>query len=88
MQSAKLREALEELRAEINHSDMSAGPARDRLNGLITELERKIENPDDSDQNASLIENVRDSIGQLEVEYPRTTTILNQIMTTLGGIGI
>jgi len=88
MQNAKLKEALEELRAEINRADMSDGQARDRLNSLITELEKRIEHPADQKQDASLIDNLKDSIGQLEVEHPRATTILNQIMTSLGGIGI
>ena len=88
MHSDKLREALEELRAEINHADLNDGPARERLNTLISDLERKLEHPDDEEHHASLLGNVKDSIGQLELEHPRATTILNQIMTSLGGIGI
>ncbi len=88
MHSDKLRAALEELRAEINHADLTEGPARERLNALITDLERKLEDPDDEEHHASLLGNVKDSIGQLELEHPRATTILNQIMTSLGGIGI
>ena len=88
MQDAKLKEALEQLREEINQSGLADGPARTRLNGLISDLENKIGKEADEQANDSLVEQIKDSIGQLELEYPRTTTILNQILTTLGGAGI
>ncbi len=93
MHSDKLRKALEELRSEINDAEMSSGPTRDRLNNLITDIERKLENQNNGDdegedEDASLLDNVKDAINHLELEHPRATTILNQIMTSLGGIGI
>lgn len=88
MQNQKLQAALEELRQEINSSGLSEGPSRDRLNTLITELEAKIARDEKDDAPGSLIEQVKDSIGHLELEYPKTTSILNQILTTLGGAGI
>ncbi len=88
MQDDKLREALEGLRAEINSADLSAGPARERLNKLISDLERKLEVPDDEEHHESFLGNIKESISQLEVEYPQATAILNQIMTSLGGTGI
>ena len=88
MQDEKLRDALEQLRKEINASELGEGPERDRLNSLISDLESKLDLEQEDPPESSLIESVKDSIGQLELEYPRTTSILNQILTTLGGAGI
>jgi hypothetical protein len=88
MKDTKLREALEQLRQEINASDISAGAARDRLNGLISDLEDRMEQNAEPESDQGLIESLKESIGNLELEYPRTTSILNQILTTLGGAGI
>ncbi|MFT5048866.1 MAG: hypothetical protein ACI8QZ_000253 [Chlamydiales bacterium] len=88
MQSEQLRESLRQLRATIEASDLSQGPAREKLNQLISDIEHKLEDPDDAERHASLVENVKDSIQHLELEHPRATTILNQIMAALGGVGI
>jgi len=88
MQSEKLRQSLEELRTAINASDLADGPARENLNRLISDIEGKLANPDDTARHATLVDNVKDSIQQLELEHPRATTILNQIMAALGGVGI
>ncbi|MFT5199126.1 MAG: hypothetical protein ACI87O_001789 [Planctomycetota bacterium] len=88
MQDAKLKAALEQLREEINQSGLADGPTRTRLNGLISDLESNIGQEPDEQANNTLVEQVKESIGHLELEYPRTTTILNQILTTLGGAGI
>ena len=88
MHSERLRESLEELRSEINSADLSDGPSRERLNRLITDIERKLETPDDAEHHENLVTSVKDSINHLELEHPRATSILNQIMTTLAGGGI
>ncbi len=88
MKDDKLKEGLEELRMEINGSDLGEGPDLDRLNGLISDLEAKLDEEREDPPHGGLIEALKDSIGNLELEYPRTTRILNQILTTLGGAGI
>ena len=88
MSNEPLRDSLDLLRAEINRGDLSGEESRARLNSLISDLERKLENPEDAAHHETLVSNVQDSIGHFELEHPRATTILNQIMTALGNIGI
>ena len=88
MKDESLREALEGLRQEINSANLSSGPARERLNGLIGDIERKLEQSEDEEQDASLIDSLKEGISQLETEYPRATALLNRIMASLGGAGI
>ncbi|MCA9001490.1 MAG: DUF4404 family protein [Planctomycetes bacterium] len=88
MKDTKLSEALEELRQEINSSDISKEATRERLNRLISDLEERVAASADGDSDHGLMESIKESIGHLELEYPRTTSILNQILSTLGGAGI
>jgi len=84
----KLRESLEELRAEVRRADLSDSVTKERLDALIVKVEAELERPDDAEHNETLLEHVRDLIGQVETEYPRATSILNRIMVSLGGAGI
>ena len=96
MPSEKLHQALEELRREIQASGLAPGPSRDRLEALIACIEAGAEESGETSdaqtgedtEHAGLIDTVRDSIGQLEVEHPTLTQALIQIMTSLGGAGI
>ncbi len=88
MSNESLRESLEELRREVDGSDLRAEGARERLLGLIGGLEKQLQDPEDADHHASLLESLKESIEHLELEHPRATSILNRIMVTLGNAGI
>ena len=82
----KLQNSLERLRDEINHLATDDAESRSRLNRIISELEIKLDNPEDDDED--LIDNLKESIQHFETEHPRATAILNDIMVTLSNIGI
>lgn len=88
MSEASLREHLESLRAEVNELDAGKPESIERLNRLITDIEMQLENRDDKTRNEALIANVQGAIRHFEVEHPRATAILNDIMVALGNIGI
>ncbi len=86
MYRKKLQDSLERLRDEINHLASDDSESRSRLNQLISELEIKLDNPED--ENEGLIDNLRESIQHFEAEHPRATAIMNDIMVTLSNMGI
>ena len=86
MKNHQLRDDLQKLRNEINHVAAEDIESREKLNQLISELEAKLENPEEEDDN--LIENLKDAIAHFETEHPRATAILNDIMVTLSNMGI
>ena len=88
MHDAKLRESLNELRSELERLKAEETQVRERLDALASGVETHLDKPDDSAQHQSLVQEVRQSISQLEVSHPRATAILNEIMVTLGNIGI
>ena len=60
---------------------------RDRLNTLVANLETRLEVSGEESHDA-LVNNVQESIRQLEAEYPRTTGVLNHIIVALSNMGI
>jgi predicted nuclease with TOPRIM domain len=88
MPDKQLRQSLNELRSELERLETEEAQVRERLDALISGVETRLDEPEDSDQHQTLVEDVRQSISQLEVSHPRTTAILNEIMVTLSNMGI
>jgi predicted nuclease with TOPRIM domain len=88
MPDEKLRRSLEELRSELERLEAEEAQVRERLSALIAGVETRLEKPEDSAHHQSLVQDLRQSISQFEVSNPRATAILNQIMVTLGNMGI
>jgi predicted nuclease with TOPRIM domain len=88
MPDERLRQSLNELRSELERLEAEEAQVRERLDALISGVEMHLDRPDDNAQHQSLVEDVRQSISQLEVSHPRATAILNEIMVTLGNMGI
>ncbi|MDG2236209.1 MAG: DUF4404 family protein [Arenicellales bacterium] len=61
--------------------------ARDYLNTLAPNLETRLELSGE-ERHDTLVNNVQESIRQLEGEHPRTTRVLNHIMMALSDMGI
>ncbi|MDQ3565782.1 MAG: DUF4404 family protein [Pseudomonadota bacterium] len=88
MSETDLREHLERLREQVNDLDAGKPESVERLNQLITDIESQLENRDDQTRHEDLIANVQGAIRHFEVEHPRATAILNDIMVALSNIGI
>lgn len=84
MPEKQLKEDLEQLRREIGELDVNDEAARERLAALAEEIEARIA----SNTGEGLVENVQDAIREYEVEHPRATGVLNQILMTLSNMGI
>ena len=85
MSRAQLEQALQRLRAELDQLD---GDVEARLRGVIAELEGQIEALDSAQESASMVNNLKRHIEQFEVEHPKVTNILNDVMVTLSNMGI
>ena len=88
MTGDKLREDLERLRTELDALARSDFSARDKLNSIINDIERRIQEPEDASAHHGLIASIRDAIHHFEAAHPRATAILNDIMVTLSNMGI
>lgn len=88
MTNIKLKEELEKLRSEVKNLATENIEASSKLEALISELEKKLEEPAGMDHHPGLVEDMKDTISQFETEHPRATAILNDIMVTLSNMGI
>jgi 5-bromo-4-chloroindolyl phosphate hydrolysis protein len=83
MTHGEARKAIDELNAEL-----------ERIPKETTKLEGLLEQTRDSLEDLTpeavkdLIENLRKEAAELEVEHPRATALMNQVMHALSGLGI
>jgi molecular chaperone DnaK (HSP70) len=87
MSEQELRQLIEKLRAEVDTLPDEDVEARERLDAIIGELDKKLQEPGSEDHHG-LISNLQDSIKEMEARHPDTTTLLNNIMMTLANMGI
>lgn len=76
---------MQRLRAELGQLD---GDVEARLRSVIAELEGQIEALGSAQESASMVDNLKRHIEQFEVEHPKVTNILNDVMVTLSNMGI
>lgn len=88
MTQQKLNDVIQELKSQIASLEVSDAQAKQKLQSLVDGLEEKLRSPKDETHHHSLVEEVRDSVGHFEVEHPRITAILNDLMMTLSNMGI
>ena len=88
MSNEQLRESLEQLRSEIDTLKEDAGDVKERANQLLGTIERQLEEDDSLLDHVTLVKDARGMIEQFEVEHPRITGVLNQIMLALSNMGI
>ncbi|HJP35473.1 MAG TPA: DUF4404 family protein [Gammaproteobacteria bacterium] len=87
MSNDKISASIESLRAEIQNLKVEDTKTKTRLDGLVADLEKQLEEPENAGA-AGLDESVKELIEHFEVEHPRITGILNDLMVTLSGMGI
>ena len=86
MTEQKINEALGALRKEGEQLDNAE--AKDRLTSLVENIEQNLDYSGVGEEHQDLVEDVKDAITHFEVEHPRITGILNDIMMTLSNMGI
>lgn len=84
MNEQHLREQLERLSSELQTLPLD-DDRRASITGLMTDIEAQL---DDGVADGSLVEQVEIVMSSFEAEHPRVAAILNNIITTLGNIGI
>ena len=87
METERIKESLASLRDEIEHVDLTDARSREKLTALVSNLERKLEEPDE-EWHADLLGSVKDAIEHLGNSHPNAVTLLNNIMVSLSKMGI
>jgi hypothetical protein len=87
MSKKEIQESLERLKVEVDALDATHKADKDRINTLIGNLEQQLSGEEEPDH-GPMIDQIDDTVTQLEVEHPTITGILNGIATTLSNYGI
>ena len=88
MNKVELRDALESLRKDLANLNFRDPQSRDRVQQLISEIERQIENADDSEGGEAVQQDLSGAISQFESEHPTLATTLGRIASSLSTMGI
>ena len=88
MNKEDLHETLEQLRCELSTLGPEAAPVKDRVNSLINDLEQQFQDLENPGHRATMRDRLVTLIEQFESKHPSITGMLNQIMTTLAGMGV
>lgn len=86
MPRERLRQLLDELRAELDASGDLDDDARQALSALSDDIDRRVS--DEAAAGATPLEGLGDAALRLESRHPRLAQLLGQIGDTLGKLGI
>jgi phytoene/squalene synthetase len=87
MAEKEINEALFTLRREVEQLEDSNPALKDKLEELLNELEDRLEASED-ENNLHLVEDFKAALSEFELEHPTATGVLNELMVTLGNLGI
>lgn len=88
MTEKNITHALAELRAQIDQLASANTATRERLQNLLSDLEENFHSIEGSEPHQHLVGDLKEAISEFEVEHPRLTGILNDIMVALSNLGI
>lgn len=90
MKRRELREALEQLQADIRNLDAVDEASKDLLNSLMGDisdvLERSEEDP--GDRHRGLLDRLREATGHFKASHPDLSAVMERAMDTLSNMGI
>lgn len=87
MSEKNLLETLEQLREQVAALEADA-PSKARLESLVETLEQRLSVAGSEEHHLHLVAELKETISHFEVEHPRLTGILNDLMVTLSNMGI
>lgn len=88
MPRQELNSLITRLRQELTNLQEDQRGSRDQIESLISDLETHLATGKTNDWPSEMTERVRTEIEDFETEHPQITGVLNNIMVTLGNIGI
>jgi hypothetical protein len=89
MTDQNLRELLEKLHKELEHTKVTDEAGRERLRHLNADIRELLKRSgDQTETDEPMLERLQDSIDHFETSHPQLTMMLSQMMTILSNAGI
>ncbi len=87
MPKNKIRELLEQLQGELDQVDPQDEKGRKMLENITTEIDSFLQKSDDQ-RDESFFQRLQDTIDHFNIEHPKLTMALSEIMSILSNAGI
>ena len=88
MADNNLSKLLEQLHAELDHTEAVDDKGRELLRALNADIEELLERSESGPSDDSLLERLQESIDHFEVTHPALTSALSNIVSILNNAGI
>ena len=88
MSTSNLDELLRTLRSEIRALDIGDEEARQRLDGLVLDIESRSESTSGAPGDEKLTGQLKASILKFEASHPRIAALMNDVLEKLSTMGI
>lgn len=88
MSKEAINQSIEALHAEINQLNTPDSDVKEKLLSLISEVEKQMQNPENTEHKNANLQTLPTLIEQFEAEHPKVTDTLSRLLTTLSGMGI
>ena len=89
MTDPNLRDLLEKLHQELEHTEVNDEASREKLRHLDADIRDLLRRSGDNVQtDEPMLERFQDSIDHFEASHPRLTMMLSQMMSILSNAGI
>jgi predicted nucleic acid-binding Zn-ribbon protein len=89
MTDKNLRELLEKLQYELEHTEVTDEASRERIRHLEADIRLLRERSDEETEvDEPMLERLQDSIDHFEETHPELTMMISQMMTILSNAGI
>lgn len=87
MPKNKIRELLEQLQGELDQVDPQDEKGRKMLENITTEIDSFLQKSDDQ-RDETFFQRLQDTIDHFNIEHPKLTMALSEIMSILSNAGI
>lgn len=86
MDEQQLYQQLEALKSELDNSPALSGETREKMLGLIDRMEEQMHSPEHDHDSVS--EQFKSLVAEFEVSHPTLTRVVNNLLVTLGNMGV
>ncbi len=87
MSKEQVYQDLSSLLDEVDHLPLEDAE-RKRLHGLISDIERHLDDQEDTPAELDVVDTVDELVTRLEADHPAFTGILRRVMNTLSSMGV
>jgi len=84
----RLKADLDRLREELAALEVGDDAARQRLQDIASRIEAELDEAQELNDPAGLVDELKEAMSRFEAEYPTVAAVVNNLVVLLGGMGV